>query len=283
MDGAVDGGDPVQVGLGDLDASDASPAASALRPSSAAVQPGQVVTRSRLTAPPPGSAARGTAAARPGRAGQRLLGGQAGTHDVVAEDVGQRHGVRGRRDVVGGDLADRRDRLEDHGELRGEVVELGVVEVDPGEVRQVRDLVAGDLGHGGNPRCAQTRRANRPVDPAHLYEELMARPGGPLARPPTTVTSPSSCRPAGRGSTARRTCWSAIAGWPRTWRRPPWPRRTPPGPASMTGRCPGVRQAHAGQHRGVVVPQEGLAQRAARPSRCPSTAYAMDPSTTGRR
>ena len=41
------------------------------------------------------------------------------------------------------------DRLEDHGQLRREVVELGVGQVDPGEVGQVRDLVAGDRGGSG--------------------------------------------------------------------------------------------------------------------------------------
>ena len=76
-----------------------------------------------------------------GRPGERLLGRQPGHHDVLAEDVGQRQRVGGRRDVVVGDVADGGDRLEDHRQLGREVVELGVGQVDPGEVRQVRDLV----------------------------------------------------------------------------------------------------------------------------------------------
>ena len=101
-----------------------------------------------------------------GSARQRLLGGQAGHHDVIPEHVGQRHRVRGRRHVVAGDALDGRDRLEDHRQLGRQVVELGVVEVDARERRQVRDLVARDFGHGRNPRRL-----------------LAPRPRGPDARP----------------------------------------------------------------------------------------------------
>src|SRR6478735_10444716 len=61
--------------------------------------------------------------------GQRLLRGEARSLDVLAEHVGDRDRVRGRRDVLGGDLVDGRDRLQDHRQLRSQVVELGVVEV----------------------------------------------------------------------------------------------------------------------------------------------------------
>jgi len=55
--------------------------------------------------------------------------------------------VRGRRDVVRGHLADLPDQGDDLVELRGEVVELVVGELDPRQSRQVRDLFAGNRWH----------------------------------------------------------------------------------------------------------------------------------------
>ena len=81
-------------------------------------------------------------------------GDRHGAFSSGAVDVLQRERVGRRRDVVGGDLADLGDRLEDHRELRGEVVELGVGQVDPGQMGQVGDLVTaqrGGFGHAGNP------------------------------------------------------------------------------------------------------------------------------------
>ena len=75
-----------------------------------------------------------------------------GTTTSVAEHVGQRQRVGGGRDVVAGHRADRGDRLQDHAELRRQVVELVVGQVDPGEVGQVGDLVAGDLRHSARRR-----------------------------------------------------------------------------------------------------------------------------------
>ena len=135
--GAVDRGDPVEVGLGQLDAR-----WSRRRPARRPARPRSWRVRSRHCSSPRIRGTREPLLLGAGRAGERLLGGQAGHHDVLAEDVGQRQRVRGRRDVVAGDAADRGDRLEDHAQLGREVVELGVGQVDPGEVGQVRDLVA---------------------------------------------------------------------------------------------------------------------------------------------
>ena len=97
-----------------------------------------------------------------GGAGQRLLLGEAGAALVGAEDVLQRHGVRRRRDVVGGDLADAGDGAEDDVELAGEQVELRVGDGEPGEPGEVRDLVPADpaRGVGGHvpPRSCGTHR-----------------------------------------------------------------------------------------------------------------------------
>ena len=70
-----------------------------------------------------------------------------GTTTSAPEDVGHRQRVRGGWHVGVGDLAHLRDRLDDHRQLGGEVVELGVGQVDAGESRQVRDLVTGDASH----------------------------------------------------------------------------------------------------------------------------------------
>src|SRR4051795_5346547 len=87
----------------------------------------------------------------PGRAAERLLRREARGHRVVAEHVAQRQRVGRRRHVLDAGLADGRDRLQDHRELRCEVVELGVVEVDPGEVGQVGHLGTTDLWHAETP------------------------------------------------------------------------------------------------------------------------------------
>ena len=76
---------------------------------------------------------------------------------VGAEHVGQRQRVRGRRHVVGGRVADGGDRVEDHRQLRGQVVKLRVGEVDPRQVGEVRDLLTRDVGHGtarSQDRCS---------------------------------------------------------------------------------------------------------------------------------
>jgi hypothetical protein len=52
--------------------------------------------------------------------------------------------VRGRRDLVGRDLADAGDGAEDDVELAGEQVELTVGDGEPGEPGEVRDLVPAD-------------------------------------------------------------------------------------------------------------------------------------------
>ena len=170
VNGAVDGPDPVQVRLGHLDG----------RGVSAAQRVGDLGGRE------PGEVAhasspriRGTlnrCCSTSGAPASASSGDRHGAVLVRPEDVLQRERVRRRRDVVGGDLADLGDRLEDHRELRGEVVELGVGQVDPGQMGQVGDLVTaqrGGFGHAGNP----------------------------MARRPTTLpgrTTPATRRPARR-------------------------------------------------------------------------------------
>mgnify|MGYP007066650408 CR=1 FL=1 len=68
---------------------------------------------------------------------------------MARRHVLQRHRVAGRRHVRGvGDLGDLGDGAEDDVELAGQPVELGVVEGEPRQSREVRDLLAGDLRHG---------------------------------------------------------------------------------------------------------------------------------------
>jgi len=56
--------------------------------------------------------------------------------------------VRRGRDVVCGDLADARDRAEDDVELTGEQVQLRVGDGQPGQLREMRDLIPADLISG---------------------------------------------------------------------------------------------------------------------------------------
>src|SRR3954447_25667193 len=93
------------------------------------------------------------------RTGEGLLDGQTGTYDVLPEYVGQRQRVRGRRYVVGGHVADRSNRVQDHRQLRRKVVELGVGQVDPREVGKVPYLLTGDVGHGATAPSYTDRRA----------------------------------------------------------------------------------------------------------------------------
>jgi hypothetical protein len=55
--------------------------------------------------------------------------------------------MRCRRDVIGGDLADSGDGLQDHVQLTGEHIQFFVSHSQPREARQVRDLPTGDGGH----------------------------------------------------------------------------------------------------------------------------------------
>ena len=59
--------------------------------------------------------------------------------------------VRGRRDALGGDLLNLRDGRDDLIQLGRQMVEFGVAERDPGQPRQVRDLVTGN-GHARDSR-----------------------------------------------------------------------------------------------------------------------------------
>ena len=106
-----------------------------------------------LMPPPPGSAAPGSG--RPRRRARRTAparGVEAGPHLVGTEDVGQRQRVRGRRYVFGGDLGDAGDRADDLVELAGEVVQLFVGQLQPGQPGEVSDLLAGYGGHeSSNP------------------------------------------------------------------------------------------------------------------------------------
>jgi hypothetical protein len=55
--------------------------------------------------------------------------------------------VRRRRDVAEVELGDLRDSRDDVVQLRAEALELVLAELEPGEVRDVEQLFAGDLGH----------------------------------------------------------------------------------------------------------------------------------------
>src|ERR1700726_1161710 len=95
---------------------------------------------------------------------ERLLGGQARDRHVVAEHVGHAGRVRGRRDAVGRDLLDLRDGRDDLVQLGGQVVEFRVAERDPGQSRQMRDLLTGD-GHARHLRvgAGAVRNQIRPL------------------------------------------------------------------------------------------------------------------------
>src|SRR5258708_6578954 len=56
---------------------------------------------------------------------QNLLGRQARLHDVVAEYVHDRNGMRHRRDLIGRDLLHSGDRADDLVKLAGKVIKFG--------------------------------------------------------------------------------------------------------------------------------------------------------------
>src|SRR5215470_112120 len=88
------------------------------------------------------------------RRGEHLVAGQRRADLVRAEHVGQRHRVRGRRDVRGDHLLDPGHRLQDHAELAGEHVQLLLGHRQPGQPREVRHLVTGDAAaHQPLPFC----------------------------------------------------------------------------------------------------------------------------------
>src|SRR6185312_10542775 len=95
-----------------------------------------------------------------GRAGQRLLRAQARNRLVGPVHVDHPSRVRGRRDAVRGALLHLRDRRDDLVELRGKVVKLFVAEREPGQPRQVSDLVAG-YWHDLHPRADEVAPGKR--------------------------------------------------------------------------------------------------------------------------
>ena len=127
----------------------------------------------------------GRVVGRVGCAGQRVGAGQPGHHDVVAQHVGQRHRVRGRRDVGRGHLTDPGHRLQDHVELAGEAVELLVGDGEPRQAGEVGDLLAA--------RCA----AMTAVTPSQRYDEIDA------GATPAAVTSPAPSLESPPGACAR--------------------------------------------------------------------------------
>ena len=117
------------------------------------ISPASVVASARVRSlradirpPRPGSAVPGSAGPRP-RAPPTSGGSQPRDDDVGAEDVRQRKRVRCRRDVVTGNFADLGDQTDDLVELRCEVVDFGVGEVDPGQLGEVTEIVGADGGH----------------------------------------------------------------------------------------------------------------------------------------
>ena len=84
-----------------------------------------------------------------GSTGEDDVARQARTGDVGAHDVGHRDRVRRRRDLLDRGLPHLGDGVEHGGQLTGEEIELLVGHRQPGEVRQVRHLVTGELALRG--------------------------------------------------------------------------------------------------------------------------------------
>src|SRR5690606_31744592 len=84
--------------------------------------------------------------------------------------------VRGRRDVRGGHLTDPGHRLQDHVELSGEPVELLVSDGEPGQPRQMRDLLPGNGGH----ECPSSIRtvSRQSIGPPGASESEYQQAGG---------------------------------------------------------------------------------------------------------
>ncbi len=72
---------------------------------------------------------------------------QGRAYDVRAGDVGQWDSMCRRRNVVGGDVGDMRDRGEDDVELSREEVEFLLGDRQPGKVGQMCNVIARDGGH----------------------------------------------------------------------------------------------------------------------------------------
>src|SRR5699024_6072691 len=78
-----------------------------------------------------------------------LLDRQGGADHVLAHDVRQRERVAGCGHVVAGDLGDSGHRLDDHVQVTGQLLDLLVGQVDPGQGGQACNFVRVDGGHGG--------------------------------------------------------------------------------------------------------------------------------------
>ncbi len=89
------------------------------------------------------------------RARQGCLDGQAGRHDVLAQDVLELDGLGGRRDVVRGQPGEHRVLIEDVVELALEPRQLVVGQSEARQMGDVLDVVARQGGHA-------TRIAGRP-------------------------------------------------------------------------------------------------------------------------
>ena len=87
--------------------------------------------------------------------------GSDGRDDVLAQDVLELDGLRGRRDVVGRQLGQDRVLVEDVVELGLEAGQLGVGQPEAGEVGDVLDIRAGQGGHA--PDDSRRVRYDRPV------------------------------------------------------------------------------------------------------------------------
>ncbi|GAA3043790.1 hypothetical protein GCM10020000_24010 [Streptomyces olivoverticillatus] len=120
VDLLVDGVDPGQVGLGDLDGRDL--AGGDLGRDLGGGELDQVCHVGHSSPRICGTLKRCCSWA--GGAGERLLGGQRRTDLVRPHDVGQGQRMGGRGDVLVGHIGNAGDRADDHVELFGEVVEL---------------------------------------------------------------------------------------------------------------------------------------------------------------
>ena len=150
----------------------------------------------------------GTTKKSPSRAGalaSTASTGQRRRDDVVAQDVLELDGLRGRGDVVGRDAGEDLVLVQDVVELALEPSQLAVGEPEAGEMRDMLDVVAREGGHApDDSRDMPTRRA---FDADDHRRHRAGRSGHPRRR---------LGRPASLVRVRRRTAGVSCRSWPRT-------------------------------------------------------------------
>src|SRR5690606_323088 len=135
--------------------------------------------------------------------GQRLVTRKPRPHLVRPEHVGDRNRVRSRRDVVRGDLAHPGHRIQDYVELAGERVEFVLGDGQSRQFGEMRDLVAGDLGHYEGSLLMSGFTANP--------QSMSA--GGPAPQGASTGTAGAHHFPPPPGPTTALP-WTAVSPYP---------------------------------------------------------------------